>query len=407
MKAPGAPADNAGVRLARVLILLALLVPGSASSVLAARKPSAPPPADDRERFARLCAQVDAAFDTARGGFVAKDGRPAESAMELGLRRNGEPAAAKVNALGTLGWTVATLMDTMSGGFAERRPTSTADAAAFAMRTDINARRLELLTFAWKGTGDERWRERAVKVAGYMHRILLDGRGGFVAAQVGDRGLIPAANGVAIHGWMRWAAATGDPRTRDFALRSIDRVWDTCHDPIGVVLRRGDFGEVTEWPQLADQVEMGRALLFSWQVCGRAQDLVRARALAQVMVEKFEDRERGGFITQAQVKKDGVVRRAARVSEENARAALFLAELSAATGEPAWNAAMRRTLMAFERDLEKSGLEAADWALALLATLQPERMAPTAWVSAPEPPSTPSVVRFKGPKPTPGSARRR
>jgi uncharacterized protein YyaL (SSP411 family) len=398
VKAPGTPADNAGVKPARVLLLLVPLVLGGTCPALAARKPSAPPPADDRGRFARLSAQVNAAFDSARGGYVAKDGRPAESAMELGLRRNGEGETDRAQALHTLGWTVATLMDTMSGGFAERRPASGADAAAFAMRTDINARRLELLTLAWKTTGDDRWRERAVRLAGYMDRILLDGRGGFVAAQVGDRGLVPAANGVAIHAWMRWAAATGDPRARDFALRSIDRVWDTCHDPIGVLLRRGDFGEVTEWPQLADQAEMGRALLFSWQVCGRAQDLVRARALAQMMVDRFEDKERGGFLTQAQVKKDGAVRRAARIAEENARAALFLAELSAATAEPAWSAAMRRTVTAFERDQERVGLDAADWALALMAALQPEKMAPTAWVSASEPSQAPSVVRFKGPK---------
>lgn len=392
---------------ARVLVLLVPLVFCGTSLAIAARKPSAPPPADDRERFARLCTQVRAAFDSARGGLVAKDGRPSESAIEIGLRRNGEAETDRAQALHTLGWTVATLMDTMSGGLAERRPASTADGAAFAMRTDLNARRLELLTLAWKGTGDERWRERALKVAGYMDRILLDGRGGFVAAQVGDRGLVPASNGVAIHAWMRWAAATGDPRARDFALRSIDRVWETCHDPVGVLLRRGDFGEVTEWPQLADQVEMGRALLFSWKACGRAQDLVRARALAQMMVDTFEDRERGGFLTQAQVKKDGAVRRAARDPVENARAALFLAELGAATQEAPWGAAMRRTLVAFERDQEKAGLDAADWALALYAVLQPERMAPTAWVSAPEAPQAPSVVRFKGPKPTPGSARRR
>jgi uncharacterized protein YyaL (SSP411 family) len=104
-------------------------------------------------------------------------------------------------------------------------------------------------------------------------------------------------------------------------------------------------------------------------------------------------------MTQAQPRKDGTIRRAARVPDENARAAMFLAELGAVTGEQPWGAAMRRTVAAFERELEKAGLEAADWALAVQAALEPERVAPTAWLSAPAVQQTPSVMRFKSTKP--------
>lgn len=372
-----------------------------ASEPAIAGKRSVPPPANDAERLARLCAEVAAAFDSARGGFVSRNGTPSESAVELGLGlgRTADGAEWRSRALATMNWT-AGLMDTIGGGFAERRAASGADGEAFSMRTDVNARRLDNLITAWKTTGNERWRRDAVRVVGFFDRILLDGRGGFVAAQVGDRTLVPAANGFAIRAWLRWAAANRDPRFRDFALKSIDRVWETDFDPIGVLLQRGDFGEVTKSPQLADQVEMGRALVLASQLCGRPQDLARARALALVMVAKFEDRQRGGFMTEATPKKDGTIRRAAREAGENGRAALFLRELSAVTGEPAWGDAASRTVAAFDQEHEKSGLEAADWAMAVNAALAPERPARPDWptVASMEPPATPSVIRFKLPR---------
>src|SRR5262249_62193533 len=161
-------------------------------------------------------------------------------------------------------------------------------------------------------------------------------RGGFVTAMVGDRAPQPRANGIAIHAWLTWGAANGDAAVRDFVLRSLDRVWESCFDPAGVLLRHGDFGEGTMPPQLADQVEMGRALLLASRLCGRPQDLERARTLGHVLLLKFQERSRGGFMTQAKPKKDGMIQRAGRDDEENARAALFLAELAAATGDDAF-----------------------------------------------------------------------
>ncbi|HKQ56332.1 MAG TPA: hypothetical protein VJY35_00575, partial [Candidatus Eisenbacteria bacterium] len=281
-------------------------------------KPS-PAPAEDRALYERLCDQVAASYDTARGGFVDKSGLPNQSAVDLSLRLGRDRAHAewKERALATLTWTRA-LQDTMSGGFVARRPKSPADGGAFDTRTDINARRLEALVSAWQVTGDPDWKRDAEKVSRFMDRILLDGRGGFVAAQVGDRTLEPAANGVAIHAWLAWGASSGARAVRDFSLRSIERVWETCFDPTGVLLRRGDLGEVVVWPQLSDQVEMGRALVLAWHLCGRPKDLERARHLGQLLVEKFEDQEKGDFMTQARPRKDGTIRRADREADENA-----------------------------------------------------------------------------------------
>jgi len=360
-------------------------------------------PVDERARLRDLCDLVAASYDTARGGFVSKAGVPSESAVELGLLLGRDAAGAdwQRRSLATIEWT-RSLMDTMSGGFVTRRPKSAAEGAAFETRTDVNGRRLALLLAAWRATGDERYRKDAARVAGFMDRVLLDGRGGFVSAQVGDRELEPAANGVAIHAWLTWAAANANPVTRDFALRSIERVWETCFDPLGVLLRRGSLGEVLTWPRLPDQVEMGRALLLSWRLCGRQKDLERSRGLGRVMIEKFEDRTNGGFMTQARPKKDGTIHRAGREASENARAVLFLAELAVATGERDFHDAARRAVASFEdsqaktKAKAKDALTAADWALARRALLEPDVPEAPSWrAAASEQPATPRVIRFR------------
>jgi uncharacterized protein YyaL (SSP411 family) len=364
--------------------------------VFAAEARAVAQPVDERARFARLRDLVAASYDTARGGFVDKAGVPSESAVELGLALGREAADFewRRRALATIGWS-RSLMDTMSGGFVTRRPKSSADGAAFETRTDVNGRRLSVLIAAWRETGDERYLKDAGRVAGFMDRVLLDGRGGFVAAQVGDRHLVPAANGIAIHAWLTWAAANTDPVTRDFALRSIERVWATCFDELGVLLQRTSFGDVLAWPQLADQVEMGRALVLSSRLCGRPHDLERARQLGRIVIEKFEDRAKGGFMTQARPKKDGSIRRAAKDPAENARAALFFAELAAATGDKAFHEAGRRALDTFAEAQEKPSLAAADWALAQRALLDPDPPEAPAWrASALKGPETPRVIRF-------------
>jgi uncharacterized protein YyaL (SSP411 family) len=375
---------------------LALAAEPAVAAPARAGVPSTPAttrPVDERARLERLCDLVAASYDTARGGFVDKGGVPSESAVELGLLLGRDAAGAdwKLRSLATIAWT-RSLMDTMSGGFVTRRPRSSAEGAAFETRTDVNGRRLAVLLAAWRATGDERYRKDAGRVAGFMDRVLLDGRGGFVSAQVGDRELEPASNGVAIHAWLTWAAANANPVSRDFALRSIERVWETCFDPLGVLLRRGSFGEVLQWPQLSDQVEMGRALVLSWRLCGRQKDLERARGLGRVMIEKFEDRARGGFMTQARPKKDGTMHRAGREAPENARAALFLAELAAATGDSEFRDAARRGWAPFEEAREKAGLAGADWALAQRALLDPEAPAAPNWRAAVDAQATPRVI---------------
>ena len=67
---------------------------------------AASPPADDRALYDRACQQVAAAFDSARGGFVARSHVPSDAAVELGLLRGRQAGseAWRDQALATIDW---------------------------------------------------------------------------------------------------------------------------------------------------------------------------------------------------------------------------------------------------------------------------------------------------------------
>lgn len=326
-------------------------------------------PADDRVLLDQLVLRTQALDDSVKGGFVANH-LPSESAVELALARGWTGPA-----LRTIRFTWA-LRDTVGGGYLH-----SADNADVHLvkRADSNARRLEMYIAAWRATGDERWRREAARVVDYFERVLLDGRGGFVAEQAGDREMVPEANGYATHAWLSWAAVNADGRVRNFALTSLDRVWDECWvDGLGL-LRRGTFGQVLDKPQLVDQVEMGRAFVLASIYANRPVDRSRAVTLGELIVARFEDKEKGGLRTQAVPGKDGKTKKAARVGDENARAARFLCELSALTGDAKYRGAAQRAWRAFAGDFEKAGLESADWALAMTMALEPALPSAPEW----------------------------
>lgn len=323
--------------------------------------------ADAATVHAQLAAQVEAAFDSGRGGFVSKSGSPFESAVELAFQQAGSRNGGSWlrEAETTMMWTHG-LMDTLTGGYVTSM-TNLDIADGLDRRADLNGRRLELLIAGWQLTKNDAYRRDAAKVVDWAERVLLDGRGGFVTAQIGDRNLEPASNGQILHAWLLWAAATHDRRRRDFALRSLDRVWEECWvEGLGLV-RKNSMGDVDKEPQLLDQVEMGRAYVLAARLCGRTQDGDRARILGELMLARFAEPS-GAFRTQSMPSKNGSIRKARSLSGENARAARFLCELSALTESARYRDAASRAAGPFTKDMSKAGAEAADWAMAFRAS---------------------------------------
>jgi uncharacterized protein YyaL (SSP411 family) len=358
-------------------------------------------PSDDRELYARLCDQVAAAYDSTRGGFVDGGGIPSEDAVELALGLARAPGAQdwKVRALGTIAWTRA-LRDTIGGGFVLCRTEDEPHHARIYKPAVANARRLQTLIGAWDLTGDPEYRQDAARVVDFFDRVLLDGRGGFAPGQASGLDLVPEINGIAIRAWLEWTAATVDVPKRGFAVRSLDRVWDTCWKPEFGLVRLGTFGEVVMAPQLVDQVEMGRAFVWGAQIARRPDDEERARKLGDLVLARFEDPEKGGFFTRWTPTKDGKTRRADRVPAENARAAHFLCELTTLTGDAKYRDAARRAWRALGEKLDEQGLAAAGWALAVRAAIEPRLPQTPPWPQTAEnkAPERPRVVRFRLPR---------
>jgi uncharacterized protein YyaL (SSP411 family) len=324
---------------------------------------------DELTTWQRLCFRTEDTFDSTMGGFVSRSGYPDESAVDLGFilgRRDGMQQWRRYS-LTTTNWMLS-LEDSLGGGFYARKERD-AD-AQFDRPTALNARRLENLADAWQLTNDTRYWVTAVRLLEFAERNVVDGRGGFTSDPVGDQDLVPEVNGVAIHAWLRWWSAGRDPKRRDFAFKSIDRMWSTSwNDTLGFT-RTSSFGELLAWPQLADQVEMGRALVLSAQLANRTVDLQRARRVGEIVLKRFAD-ERGSLRSETQYKKGRLVSKSSRNARENARAALFFSELAHVSGETKWFDAARRIWRAWPKEVEKSRADAADWALAFDAAIAP------------------------------------
>jgi uncharacterized protein len=351
-------------------------------------------PNADQALFDRLSGLVADAYDESHGGFVEKSGMPSAAAVELAFAHSEDGAEWQDRAIHTVDWTWA-LFDSVGGGFYDLPKHADPTQPSFSKRTDSNANRLENLVQAWQQHGSQTYEQHAAQVIDYFERVLLDGRGGFMPGQFGDRLLIPEANGLAIHAWFTWCAATGDVRRRDFGLRSIDRVWGASWDPQFGLLRAGDFDVVTGPPLLTDQVEMGRACLVASQVAGRKKDLEHAVALGNLLVERFQDPKKGGFYSKAVPDKNDVIKKAPIRFDDNARAARFLCELTTVTGDERYRDAARRAWQSFDDKFDKAGLYNADWALAVRESFAPTRTAPAAWKEPASATPKPRSKRFR------------
>ncbi|MFN8587564.1 MAG: hypothetical protein U0704_07140 [Candidatus Eisenbacteria bacterium] len=349
-----------------------------------------PDSAADRALYERLSALAMASYDSLRGGFVRRDGTPCESAIELALVRGREgDTLAAARARRTLGWMRA-LLDTVGGGWVNGLKDRDPGHSSFQKLTATNARRLELLALA---PGALPGAERAV--VDYFDRVLVDPRGGFLTGQGGSQDLEPESNGLALQAWWRLGVRDADSTRRAFAWKSSDRAWAVCRDEDFGLVRKDLWGKIREPSLLADQVEMGRALLFAWRAAGRDTDLVRARELGLAICAHFED-DHGGFRNDFAGERFGKGRRSPRPFEDNARAARFLAELGRTTGERPLANAGRRAWVVFQRQFDKPRLELADWALAVRASFAddgPERSrwgVPEPRPEAPKPAKTPA-----------------
>lgn len=372
-RAPAAKPRAANVKPVTSVASPVVVVPRYVKSHTLALQPG------DRELYERLCAEVASGWDSTRGGFVGRDGKPNEAAIELAFARGRDGDAIWMQrAIATLTWT-RQLLDTVGGGYVDGLKDMDPRQPGFEKHTIPNARRLELLTMARTLPDGAVWRRDQSFVEDHFERVLQDPRGGFFTGQIAMADLEPESNGVGLQAWWRVGAVTSDPRHRDFARRTLVRLWGSSHHVELGLVRRDRLGTIREPSILLDQVEVGRAHLFAWQATANDSDLVRARFCGDHVLTHFEDSRKGAFRTDFAADRFGRVRRARRAFDDNARACRFLVELSVATGDPAYVNSARRAWWAFDKEFTRSRLDAAEWALALRALWTPEPLPIVRW----------------------------
>ena len=110
-----------------------------------------------------------------------------------------------------------------------------------------------------------------------------------------DDKILTSWNALAIAGLARAARAVDEPRWADLAFAAADALKRTAwRDGRLLATRHGDRAELNAY--LDDHAFLLAALLELMQTRFRREDFEWARALADALLERFEDRDRGGFL---------------------------------------------------------------------------------------------------------------
>jgi uncharacterized protein YyaL (SSP411 family) len=144
-------------------------------------------------------------------------------------------------------------------------------------------------------------------------------------------------------------AALGEPRYVEAARRCIRFVLDEMRDPEGHLLRSYNDGRAHLNGYLEDHAYLLEALLTLYEATFEVAWYEEARAIAELMVTRFADRERGGFFTTAHDHEELIARRKDLddhpAPSGNASAAQGLLRLGALSGEPRWEEQARGVLL--------------------------------------------------------------
>ena len=180
-----------------------------------------------------------------------------------------------------------------------------------------------------------------------------------------DEKILTGWNALMIKGMARAARAFGEPRWLASARRAVEFIRSAMWQPgraagepaSGRLLASYKDGKAHLNGYLDDYAFLLDALLELMQAEFRHADLEWARALAEVLLEKFEDRAHGGFFFVSHEHEQLIHR--AKIGQRNdtpsgnSVAALALDRLGHVLGEPRYCEAARRTVQAFRALIEQ------------------------------------------------------
>ena len=192
-----------------------------------------------------------------------------------------------------------------------------------------------------------------------------------------DEKILAAWNGLMIHGMATAGRILDRPELIDSARRAVDFIREEMW-PDGRLRAAWKDGEARLNAYLDDHAFLLHGLLALLEADWRGQDLHFATGLADALLERFEDRENGGFFFTAHDHEDLIQRPKPFADESmpagNGIAALALARLGHLLGEPRYIEAAQRTLRAGWRAIEHLPHAHNALLLALEEYLHPPRL---------------------------------
>jgi uncharacterized protein YyaL (SSP411 family) len=148
---------------------------------------------------------------------------------------------------------------------------------------------------------------------------------------------ITSWNGLMIAALADAGAALGEPRYLDAAVACAEFIDGTMRDPAGRLLRTYNRGEARISAYLEDHAFLLEALLVLFEATCEERWLGRATTVAEQLIARFADEERGGFFTTAADGEELLVRRKdiedTPIPSGSSSAALGLLRLAQLTGE--------------------------------------------------------------------------
>lgn len=357
------------------------------------------------EVFETLDTALRRDYDWSNGGFGTEPKFPFPDAVRLAFllyRRTNDESTLEM-ALRTLDG-MSRLIDPVWGGMYRYSVDAQWKHPHYEKMLYVQAGALDNYTQAFQVTGDDRYGEFAASIDSYIRRFLSDQeRGGFYGSQdadvrsheaeadlvageqyfplgederlkIGvpyiDTAVYTGWNGMMCSAYFRLYSATDDMQAFGFALKTIDRLLreNVCD---GLAYHYND-GEPRVPGLLADQVHFTQALIDAYQTAGRRSYLEHAKELAQVMLERMQDRENGGFYYQApDPSAIGELARRDKPFDENVAAAKVLAQLNYLTGVESYRDAASRTLEAVAYPQLMESVMGAGYGLALDLCIEP------------------------------------
>lgn len=333
-------------------------------------------------------------FDPIYGGFGFQPKFPNIEAHELALMKyhySGNREFLQIVTVTLNNVARSGIYDKEMGGFFRYSTMRDWSVPHFEKMCEDNAKWLQLYLHAYQATGETFYADIATGIIDYVNAWLSDRENGcFYGSQDADEeyyklGKVERAklkppfvdqhiytnwNALMITAYLKASFALGDISTREFALKSLDRLLAMNYKQ-GEGMYHFSDGQPHLQNQLADQVQTAKALSYAYECTGAEKFLKLAEEIMGTAASKLYDAEHGGFFdTVVDSNAPGFLSKPAKPLEENSTAARVLSKLFHITGKESYRKQAEDTLKRFVEIYPHFGLMAAEYALALDAFLK-------------------------------------